>query len=80
MTLMSRNAGEPRRPAPVTAAPLPEAIGDEQCDRCSALARHRVHVKIRMEQGTFQLGHLMFCAHHYDLYLPTMIAMGIVLA
>jgi hypothetical protein len=75
VSIMSRGAGQPRKPAPVTAAPLPEAIGDEPCDRCGALARHRVAV-VFSRDGMPRLGELLFCAHHYQRYDIALIVAG----
>lgn len=78
MSLMSRPAGEPRRPAPVHAAPLPEAIPGEPCDRCGCPARHHVFVPFRRgRHGRPELGELYFCLHHYDRVFPGLLARGL---
>jgi hypothetical protein len=77
MGIMNRPAGMPRKPMPRTAAPLPEAIGDELCDHCGAAARHQVRVVYTTVHGTRRLGELLFCEHHYCGHLPSLIAQGL---
>jgi hypothetical protein len=74
--ITNRPAGVPRGVPPVTAAPLPEAIGDEPCDHCGAPARHRVGVVFTTVHGTRRLGELLFCEHHFAGHLPALIAKG----
>jgi hypothetical protein len=77
--IVGRKAGEPRRLPPVTAAPLPEAIPDEPCDRCGAPARHLVRVSYRQPpHGTWKRGRLMFCEHHYREHETDLLVCGFV--
>jgi hypothetical protein len=69
---MNRMAGQPRKPPPVTAAPLPEVIPDEPCDRCGAPARHRVRVVYR-SGGLPHRGQLLFCGHHFQVHEPALL-------
>jgi len=78
MSIMSRPAGEPRNRPTAGAAPVPEVIAGEHCDRCGCPARHHVYVPFRLgRHGRRQLGELYFCLHHYDRALPGLIAGGL---
>jgi hypothetical protein len=75
MGIMSRPPGDPRNRPPVTAAPLPELIPGEQCDRCGAAPRYRV--KVPGEYAGFTAHRdLLFCAHHYRQHESAIAAAG----
>lgn len=76
MSVMSRPPGEPRNTPTVTAAPLPEVIPAEYCDRCGAPSRHRVLVQFLLS-GIPRLGPLTFCTHHYEEHRAALVAAGI---
>lgn len=77
---MSRAAGEPyfsRRSRSPQAGPLPEAIGEELCDYCGALARVRVPVAYTTVRGYRRLGELLFCKHHFEEHRPALVTQGL---
>lgn len=75
--MMSRPAGDPAGRPSASSAPLSEAIPDELCDHCGGLARHRVSVAYTTVHGVRRLGELMFCTHHYERHLPSLVAQGL---
>lgn len=64
-----------RRPFPAVTVLLPEALPDEVCDRCGALACHTVFVWFTAGGGR-RAGQLSFCARHYKENKAAFLAAG----
>jgi hypothetical protein len=75
MSVMSRPPGEPRKPPPVTAAPLHPVIAGETCDRGDAPPRHRVLIPYGRD-GYAAHRELLFCSHHYARHEAAIAAAG----